>query len=377
EIEQAQLSVIDIMPQDTRGYLAASRAMKEAGKLDRAVAFCKQAALLDPNSPFPYADAMVCAEISKDTKTMEWAAGNILARDWPDDNLDLHNKASQKLNALGTILQSDHRPQDAERMARAVSNQRQRDIVVELSWNGEADLDLEMKEPIGTVCSFQQRQTPGGGILVGDSLLSRSRETYTAAKAFAGDYEIIVRRIWGQPLGSKATLKITLHQGTPKETVRQETFVFDRTHSTKVVLSDGRRTSVAHVSPQGTQRPKTQTVKTQTSGDIYNKLRAIADPEITPVNTGMRGGMASSGIPVEPRMPTWEIPKGMPREQITLETRAASNPNNMDLATQAVVLPDKQGIGLKVTPIFQTASRTQSSPYVNLPLIPGGQNPGQ
>jgi len=90
----------------------------------------------------------------------------------------------------------------------------------------------------------------------------------------------------------------------------------------------------------------------------------------------MRGGMVSYGTPVETKLPTWEIPQGLAREQITLQTQAASIPNSMDLAAQAVVLPDGQGIGLKLTPIFETAPRTQSSPYLNLPLLPGGQSPG-
>ena len=44
----------------------------------------------------------------------------------------------------------------------------------------------------------------GGGTLLTGSLDQPNRATYTAALAFPGDYEISVRRLWGQTLGSRA-----------------------------------------------------------------------------------------------------------------------------------------------------------------------------
>jgi len=45
---------------------------------------------------------------------------------------------------------------------------------------------------------------------------------YVAAQAFAGDYEITVSRVYGQPLGNRARLVITQYAGTPEQTRRIE-----------------------------------------------------------------------------------------------------------------------------------------------------------
>ncbi len=207
EIERAQLSSIDLAPQDTQSYLRASQAMADAKRYDRAVAFCRQASLLDPNSPQAYAEALLYAELAKDSTAMEWAAGNLLKRDWPTDGKELHEKAQDKLKDLKQTLEAERRDIEAGRMAATAERYRQRDLVVRLSWQGDADLELEVKEPIGTVCSFMLRQTPGGGTLIDNILAERSRdksvETYAAAQAFSGDYKVTVRRLWGRPLGSK------------------------------------------------------------------------------------------------------------------------------------------------------------------------------
>jgi tetratricopeptide (TPR) repeat protein len=378
DIERAQLSLLDLQPENPQNYLKASEAMKEAGQWDRAVTFCKQAARLSPDSPAPYAEALVYAETAKDTRAMEWAAGNLLSRDWPTENVNLHEKAREKMLSLQTALTAANRRDEAERMTRAVEGQHCRDLIVSLSWQGEADLELEVREPIGTMCSFLQRQTPGGGILIGNTLTDLSQATYTAAQAFSGEYEINVRRIWGQPLGSKANLKIIQHRGTPQETVQQETIVFDQTHTLRLSLKDGRRQAVAHVpSPNANERPRTQLVKEPNGGDIRNKLRSMADPEFASVNTGMVGGMASLGVPVEPQLRPDLRPDRIQTEAIAYQTRSASLPNSMDLAAQATVSADRKYVRVSLSPVFQTATRTDSGPLVTNPLIPGAPGTGQ
>ncbi len=377
DIERAQLSLLDLQPEAPQSYLKAAASMKDAGQWDRAVAFCKQASRLEPDSPAPYTEALAYAETAKDTQAMEWAAGNLLSRDWPADNTDLHTRALEKLQGLQRTLQSANRRDEAERMTRAVESQRHRDLIIQLSWQGEADLGMEVKEPIGSVCSFLQRQTPGGGILVGNTLTDMSREVYTAAQAFSGDYQVTIRRIWGRPLGSKANVKIIEHQGTPQERVRQETIVFDRTHTMRLGLDGGRRLSVAHVSPAvANSRPRTELVKEPSGGDIRNKLRALADPEYATVNTGMVGGMASLGVPVEPR-PSDRLPSRMPTEAVAYQTMSAALPNSLDLAAQATVSADRKYVRLTLSPVFQTSARNDSGPLVTNPLIPGAPGTGQ
>src|SRR5439155_9232605 len=46
EIERAEASLADLAPHDAEGFLRASHAMAEHKRWDRALAFCRQAALL-------------------------------------------------------------------------------------------------------------------------------------------------------------------------------------------------------------------------------------------------------------------------------------------------------------------------------------------
>ncbi|MDX1929489.1 MAG: hypothetical protein SFV81_23380, partial [Pirellulaceae bacterium] len=99
-----------------------------------------------------------------------------------------------------------------------------RDIVVRVNWTGDADLDLRVREPAGTICSLKNPQSIGGGVLLGDaSSVSESAklggfsEYYVCSQGYAGQYDILVRRVWGEVTGGKATVEIYTDYGTPDQ----------------------------------------------------------------------------------------------------------------------------------------------------------------
>ena len=89
EIERAETSAAELEPLDAQGYLDASRAMAADKHWDRALAFCKQAAALEPSTPYAYNEALLYAELAKDDGAMEWAAGHLLRQDWPMGNKEV------------------------------------------------------------------------------------------------------------------------------------------------------------------------------------------------------------------------------------------------------------------------------------------------
>lgn len=372
DIERAEVSFLDLQPQDATGYLRASRVMADNKQWDRALAFCRQAARIEPNAPDAYEEALGFAESGKDSAAMEWSAANLLARDWPVDNDKIHDKAADRLKSLKQLLERERRSADAGRMADVAQRHRARDLVIQLSWQGEADLDLEVKEPIGTVCSFQQRQTPGGGTLLGDTLSDTSRETYVASEAFAGEYEISIRRIWGRPLGSKATVQVIEHQGTSEERiVLRESLAFDRTHKLKVQLKDGRRTSVAQVSPYALARKPVKEQVTE-GGNVLNKLRALADPELGH-GGGVRGGVSAGGTSA-PVARSQRFDPATALAQPAFQEKVTSFVNTgLEMTLQPIVSPDKQVIGVSLNPVIQTLEKAPASaPVIVNPVIPGG-----
>jgi hypothetical protein len=371
EIERARLSAIDLEPTDAQGYVQASKGLADQKRYDRAVAFCRQAAILEPNVPDPYSEALVYADLAKDAGAMQWAAGGLLRQDWPVENQALHVKAQSKLHELAQALEHSNRKADAQRMVEAVSRLNDRDLIVELNWQGSADLDLEVTEPIGTVCSFLQRQTPGGGTLLGDNLENTNRETYVAAKAFSGDYQVTIRRIWGRPLGGKATLEIIQHQGTPRESRRRETVVFDRKHTLTFSLDEGRRTTAEYVPPPVTNKHAQSALTAASPDRVLNKLRAKADAEMTGAEgTGMRGKLASLGVPTPTRPAAASKQSGL--DQVVYQTTVTpAMSSSANLKAEVTMLPD-QGPVVKLSPVFESVSKAATRPKLINPLIPGG-----
>jgi len=304
---------------------------------------------------------------------MQWAAGNLLRQDWPADNQDLHLRASSKLKDLALTLERSNRKGEAEHMLQAVSRLTERDLVIALSWQGDAGLDLEVKEPIGTVCSFLQRQTPGGGTLLGGNLDDLGRETYVAAKAFSGDYQVTIRRIWGRPLGGKATLELIQYQGTPQETRRRETITFDRKHTLTFSLKEGRRTTAEYLPPPAAKQRAKSTPGLTSPDRVLSKLRAKADPEFSGSDSkGMQGKLASLGVPATALAPR-KLQRSPPDEVIYQTKVTSVVPNSADLTAQVSFTPD-QGSVIKLSPVFQTANRPQGTPVLTNPLIPGAGN---
>jgi hypothetical protein len=361
EVERAETSVAALEPLDSQGFLKAAQAMAEQGRYDRALAFSRQAALLEPNVPHAYADALVYAEQTKDADAVAWAAGNLARRDWPMKNQDYHNKATQSVRNITAKLD---RKADAERIQAAMERNLQRDLSVKLSWEGDASFSLRVKEPSGSLCSFLNRQTIGGGTLLGGTLDQERGETYIAAEAFPGEYTISVDRVWGRALGDKAQLEITRYKGTPRETKRVETIDFRLGNSITINLDNGRRTTGADVPPpSATQRPE-PLASVDTVG-LLRKLRDIADPMSTGIEAGLRGG--STKLATMQQVPPRAEEARPAVQQPTYQTRIAPY-----LKGGADLRATVKGDGtLSIAPVFNTVGDSKVRPVVTSPLIPG------
>ncbi|MFO0928549.1 MAG: hypothetical protein U0736_16250 [Gemmataceae bacterium] len=361
EIERAEVSVAALEPFTAGGYLTAARALADDGKYERALAFCRQAAELEPTVPHAYAAAARYAEIARDVRAMAWAVGQLLRHDWPVDNAELRQTALERLEALARRLDRT----EANELRRQVAGQRRRDLVVKLLWQGEADLDLTVQEPSGTVCTPLARQTAGGGTLLADAASGeRNAETYVAAEAFSGEYVITLERVWGRPLGNKARLQIVRHLGTPQESEQLLTVALtsDRPEPIKLTLDGGRRTETAYVAPSAAHRmAEDDSAHLDGIDQVMNRLRAMADPEVTAVDTGIRGGVMSAGRPID--RPARVAPeRGGEANRVS-----AAFASSVELTAQAVLAAERQSARLALPPVYNPAGR----PRVVSPAFPG------
>jgi tetratricopeptide (TPR) repeat protein len=372
EIRRARLSGIALNPQSSEGFIKAAKAMSDHRMYDRALAFCQQAASLDPNAIQPYLDALQYAQQGKDSKGMEWAAGKLLGQEWVTGSRAVHLKTQSKLEELASALAEDSRHTEAARLRDLLKKARQRDVTIVLTWedgaSGPADLELEVAEPSGSVCNSQHRFTPGGGVFTGNNLGELRRATYVAAEAFSGDYVIKVRRVWGDPMASKARLQIIVHDGTDDKKRNSIVSVdLKKNEPVKFSLTDGRRISMAQVPalPEPTQETKEESRGTR----ILEKLRAVADPFYTDMPKGIQGSVGGA-LGVEPRMP---VAKAKGPEQLVYQTGISGTPGSgVNLSAQATLSADMREMHLRVQAIFQNSALPVTRPAVNVPAIPGG-----
>ena len=97
ERERVLLSGLDLDPKSPQSYMRAADAMNDMGKPDQALAFCKRAAALEPNAADPYAQSLVYLTSAKDVDgdAVQWAAGNLMRREWATDR-ELHQAKAEK-----------------------------------------------------------------------------------------------------------------------------------------------------------------------------------------------------------------------------------------------------------------------------------------
>ena len=352
EIERAAMSAIDLEPMEAKGYLKAAKAADANNKPDLALAFCQRAANLEPNQPVAYANALVYAEKSNEVKAdvISWASENLLRRDWEADGVDYHAETKSRLGQIVRKFEAAGQNLQVERIRKAVEQEKQRDLVVELLWQGTADLDLSVTEPSGSTANGTTKRTSGGGVLRTDVLETGTdrSEIYTAAQAFGGTYTLNVKTALGRAVGNKATVQVTKFKGTDRQEV--EVFSVDLSNAKPIrfTLEGGSRTELASV----------PTTESYTSW-------AKATPEFgSGGRQGFSGGTSSAsggGSQTKTNLPTLIAPVE------NMLPGASSSASSM--RTVASVNADRKSVTVRANTVF--SGRATDLPMPKVSLLPG------
>jgi hypothetical protein len=239
------------------------------------------------------------------------------------------------LGAIATLERDLQKAGDRaalESLRSSVAESQALDLQVEVFWNGAGDVDLEVEEPSGTVCSLTQLQTSSGGYHLGDGYGPNAKdchETYVCPRGFSGEYRIRVKQAFGDVVGRRATLTITTHKGTPAESKETRTITFQEgTFATSVRLEKGRREQPRIVQET---RPLRQAI-TQRPAAKSNRH----DPNVVPA-AGQQGPGGSAGFIV-----------GAVGFQPVIRTIN----EGASLGASALISPDRRYVRMAISPTF-------------------------
>jgi hypothetical protein len=346
EVERALLSTAEFAstPFD---LLALANYLARFGSPGRAIRLCKQVTNLDPANREAYALAMTLAARSDDVATLRWACPGVLAHEWPADQREIFTRAARlSKTTIDTLEKAGHADEAAEFRAR-VDRALVRDIELELSWNGDADIDMIVEEPPGTVCSLSSPRSASGGTLLADSDATADpantthRERYVAAEAFPGTYRVLVRRAWGKVAADTVTATVVLYRGTDNEQrLKRQVAVRADDAMVTIEVPAGRRQEPL-LDAQVAQDVATQ----QQLGRaiLAQQLAGMADSSAAASLSQSRGTQRPTGTP------------GMPffrSGAVGYQPVITTLPEGTNMFAQAVVSADRRYVRITTTPLF-------------------------
>ena len=252
EVEAAILSLAEFTddPLDVMGLAAY---LEKVGSRERALKIYRDVSKVAPTRPEPYVRGLALARELNDEEALKWVAIGAASIVWDGKLVEDVQRPCEEI-ALDLIekMKEEGRDDELAEFEKKLNEARLRDVVVQVSWSGDAELDLSVLEPTSAVCWFAQKRTAAGGVLVDESVALRKSydenrkgvrsRTYVCPMGFSGEYQFLISKSWGEIAQNKVTVKITTNVGSENE--HESVKVFDMTDNDAlfaVDLVEGRR----------------------------------------------------------------------------------------------------------------------------------------
>jgi hypothetical protein len=346
EVERALLSAADFATSPAE-LMQLAYYLARYGAESQAVKICRRITRADPTNREAFALAMTLGKKANDIDTLRWACPGVLAHDWPASQQEVATSAARLARATIDELRRKGSTDGADAFQKAVDAALVRDLVVDVAWTGDADVDIAVLEPTGGLCSTASSRSASGGVLFADGEAggdgTTHRERYVVSEAFPGEYKVLVRRAWGNVAADKVTVEVTTHRGTKSEQIlRRQIPLGADEHLLKVVVPEGRRREPL-LDAQIAQDVSAQ--RTLGRSLLAQQLAAVTDPG---VYESM--GKSRSGGPSVPPMPG--LPFVNPRGAVGYQPIVSTLPEGVNLYARAVVSADRRYVRITAVPLF-------------------------
>lgn len=242
------MSAVDLANNEEQ-VLYVAEYMARSGLKARALKLYQQVAKTSPSRIEPYLQGLSLAKSLGDVAGIKWACVGILSQSWPREERTIGEDAFRIAKSTYESLLKENRQTEAEAFDQAVRRAMARDCVVKVTWTGDADVDMMVVEPSGTICSMRNPRSIAGGVFFGDASAADPgtsadgySEIYTCPQGYSGEYRVLLRNAWGRPTSGTVTLAIYRNYRTDKQTFEQKQIKLgDKDHQVVFELKEGRR----------------------------------------------------------------------------------------------------------------------------------------
>ena len=217
------------------------------GYLERVGSLLDEAMPLVPHRFEPMSMSILLAQKTIDPRRMADGVDSLLSLGWPGQDEYFRVEAGNQVESLARALDEAGRTPEANEVRTKLIASQARDVFVRLTWDGDADFDLLVDEPLGATASFQNPRTVFGGAMLKNGYGSHPEEVYVCPRGFAGDYTVRVSTIYTNPEKpvTRLTLETITHEGTLAEKKQSVDLNPDKPGKPVVVhLDSGRRKKV-------------------------------------------------------------------------------------------------------------------------------------
>jgi hypothetical protein len=247
DVQRVLMSAVDFSG-STDDSMKIARYLAKRGMKAEAISILRDVSRAAPLLTEPFELGLTLAKETQDFAAIHWACCGILKQSWPTDKATLFDEALLTAKANLMRLTKAGRVVEAQAYEKELKTALCRDVIVRVTWTGDADIDLSVQEPAGTICSFANPRTEAGGILLADvagsakSKTGEFSETYVCPQGFAGEYRILIRQASGNLAAGKVTLDVytNLYSENQRE-IHEQIPVGAKDALVKVAIKDGHR----------------------------------------------------------------------------------------------------------------------------------------
>ncbi|MBI1902232.1 MAG: VWA domain-containing protein [Planctomycetia bacterium] len=333
----------------------------------RALRLLQQAAEIDPARVEPLAMGLELARQTDDLDAVRWATTGIYRRAWTREDFDVCRSAVAAAKAAVERLRNEKRTAEADAFQKDLVESMRRDLIVVVSWTGDADVDLVVQEPAGTICSARSPRTTSGGVLLGDTPglvdpdlpKGAHTESYVCPEGFNGDYKILLRRVWGKPAGGKVTVKVVSHFLSTAQREQVHTATVDDDDTVLAVAFGGGRRQEALADQQVAVAARQAAAGRHV---LAQQIRMFADP-----STLAAFHFAQAQAAAELRRGPFR------RGAVGYQPIIAVLPEGANLSASAVISADRRYVRVSALPFFSGIAEVNT---FNFTTGTGGQGQG-